>query len=190
MTIPLKYLEHPLTKNTALDMMADANSSLIIQITGKLYKRYIWKSLRFREDIVIAEDDSLLPHIMDSISSIVVIDEVVYNITCSEKSLLRNKITIDTLYVVESNLAVMNYCFSMGNYKATLFRFGFGTRRLLEIKKELNTNEAKIKINNLYKDYCKFTKRLSPHVPLKSKLQLLLFRTNIDLYDFVRTHSK
>ncbi|WP_029321026.1 glycosyltransferase family 2 protein [Butyrivibrio sp. AE3004] len=184
--IPDYYLNKKLNKYEVLSMMAEADCRLVIQVTAKLYDMHLWKTLRFREDIRIAEDDCTLPYLLDQSKSIYVISEPVYYFTCSEKSLMRSNPSMKLLDATSVNILITNYCLSLKNYKASLFRFGFGTRLLLEAKDALRNKDAKIIINNQYKDYCKIAKALLPYVSKKNKIRLLLFRINLTLYGSIR----
>ncbi len=182
---PTHFFEHPLSRYDVLTMMAEADCRLVISVTAKLFKMYIWRTLRFCEDAIVAEDDLMLPQILERINSVVVIDKPVYHIVQSKNSLIRSKVTMNNLK--DSNFTCMDYCISKNHFEAALFRFGLGTRNLLRFKKELKSKEAVRKIKELYKEYCYYTKLLSPHVNIKNKLRFALFRTNFDLYSIIQS---
>jgi glycosyltransferase involved in cell wall biosynthesis len=183
--IPTHFFEHPLSRYDVLTMMAEADCRVVIGVTAKLFKMDIWRTLRFCEDAVVAEDDLMLPQILERINSVVVIDKAVYHVVQSKNSLIRSKVTMNNLK--DSSFASMDYCISQKHFEAALFRFGLGTRNLLRFKKELTSKEAIIKIKELYKEYCRYAKLLSPHVNMKNKLRFALFRTNLDLYSFIQS---
>ncbi len=188
--IPSHFFESPLSKYDVLTMMAEADCRVVIGVTDKLFKTDIWRTLRFHEDAALAEDDFMLPLILEKINCVVAIDKVIYHAVQSRNSLIRSKLSIKNLSSVESNLAVMNYCISLKNFDAALFRFGFGTRKLIEIKKSLNSKESHTLIMKSYKEYCGVAKQLSTHVSVRNKLRLTLFRISLDLYSFVKSLNK
>ena len=185
-SIPEKFLYHNLDSNSVLDIMSEGDCRLVINVTGKLFKASLWEKLRFSDKYKIAEDDSMLPKILDNSKSIHAIDNVVYYITTSEKSLMRSAPSINLLDATKSNLEVVEYCIKRGNIKAALFRFGFGTRKFLEARKVLLTEEAKKEIEKQYKQYCDISKEMTPYVGLKNRIRFALFRINLDLYDKAR----
>ncbi len=188
--VPNYYLDHTLNKNEVLNMMSDADVRLVIYVTAKLYKSEIWKSLRFPENVLLSEDDYLIPIILEKINSVSVLDMIICRNIHSKDSLIRSKASINHLNSVESNLVVMDYCISLKNFDAALFRFGFGTRRLLELKQLLNTRDAKLRMSKLYKEYCQVTKQLAPHVSVRNKLRFAIFRISLNLYSFIQGLGK
>lgn len=188
--VPSRFLSHPLSKTEVLNMMSDADVRLVIYVTAKLYKSEIWESLRFPENVLLSEDDYLIPIILEKINSVSVLDMIICRNIHSKDSLIRSKASINHLNSVESNLVVMDYCISLKNFDAALFRFGFGTRRLLELKQLLNTRDAKLRMSKLYKEYCQVTKQLAPHVSVRNKLRFVIFRISLNLYSFIQGLGK
>ena len=185
-SVPSEYSNRQLTRNDVLNLMVDTDSRLVIVACNKLFKKEIWSSLRFNEKYRICEDDKILVPILRNANTIVAIDKVTYHYIASPNSLIRNKTTME--HLADTNIDIINYSLSLGNYRAAMFRFGQGTRNIHDYKRDLKSKEAKIKIKELYKEYCLISKKLAPHVNLKEKIRFALFRFNFDLYDFVRIH--
>lgn len=186
-SVPREYANKQIDINTFLSLMLERSSSLFaINMPLKLFKKSLWNDLRFREDIRTSEDDFLLPVLLQKVSSVFILDKIIYYQTLSEHSLVRSTPSMNLLNPTASRLASLDYLMSMKRYDVALYRFGDGTRRLLDAKKLLKTKEAKEEIKRQYKGYCKFTKKLAPHMNLKTRIRFLLFRTNFTLYGLVR----
>ncbi len=117
-------------------------------------------------------------------------DKIIYYQTHSKHSLVRSAPSMNLLNPTASRLSSLDYLMSLKRYDVALYRFGDGTRRLLDVKKMLKTKEAKSEIKRQYKGYCKFAKELAPHTSPKNRIHFLLFRTNFTLYGLVRNLYK
>lgn len=184
--IPAHYLNRALNKYEFLNVLVDADSRLVVYITSRLYKINLWKTLRFDESVPVSEDELTLPFILEKSEGIVIIGDVVYNVTNSEKSLMRSRSTPSLLCPIDSNFAVHEYCYSVGNYNAALFKFGYGTRKLLYAKNALKFSGSKTEISKRYKEYRRYAKKLATHASFKGKLQLFLFYISFNLYDLAK----
>lgn len=185
--VPRAYANKLIEINTFLNLMLEWSTSLLaISIPLKFSKKALWEGMRFREDIRTSEDDFILPVILQKSKSIFILDKIVYYQTHSEHSLVRSAPSMNLLNATASRLSSLDYIISMRRYDVALFRFGDGTRRLLNAKKLLKTKEAKSEIKRQYKGYCKYTKELAPHTNFKNRIRFFIFRTNFTLYGLIR----
>lgn len=183
--IPEYYRNRRLSKEDLLSLMYIENSYLWCVAWGKLYKRSVFFNIRYPVGLT-SEDEYVMPQILDVISSVYLLDDVLYYQILTKNSIIRSKLSIKTLNASKAILVMMDYLINNKYYDMALFRFGKGTRFLLEWKKETDDTRVQSAIKEQYKSYCKIAKTLMPHVNIKSKIRLWLFGLNINLYGRVR----
>lgn len=88
-------------------------------------------------------------------------------------------------------MKVIEYFLKLKFYDLAIYKFGVGTRNLIDCRRVLKDEEYVKIVKKLYKEYCAIAKKMIPNVDLKEKMRLLLFILNLDLYEtFQKKHSK
>ena len=190
--VPHKY-ENKLLDNREICelLLFTEKTNLIIVSWGKLFKREVWRDIRFPERVTMSEDQFVFVPMLNRIHKMYFTEKVVYNQVFATTSITRNSFKNNNfsrknLYHTEGVLMILDYLMEKGYYDIARFKFGMATRHLINMKRALRDNESVAVIRELYKDYCKVAKRLQPHLGLCDRLRMTLFRTNLDLYAFVR----
>ncbi len=164
---------------------SDKTHALVV-VWGKLYKKDIWKTLRFPEDKSCSEDQFIFEGLMERCKKIYFTDEVVYNQTLTKNSLVRCAFSRNSLYRSEGIYVVGQYMVDNAYYDIALFKFGLGTRHLILMDKILKDEESRKEIKRQYELYKSLARELIPYVSKKNKLRLILFFTNLRIYGIIR----
>ncbi|WP_022779313.1 glycosyltransferase family 2 protein [Butyrivibrio sp. AE3009] len=183
--IPPDFSNMIIDEKRAWDIMVDVNSFLIIVLWGKLFKREIWNNLRL-PDMPISEDDNILSDILEKTNRIYILDKIIYHQTMSGESLIRSASAGKKLYSTNTIIKSIKYLISKSYYRVALFRFGDGTRRLLDNKRFLSIETEKHEFHRQYKEYCTLSKQLESHTGMKNRVRFMLFRFSIPLYNAAR----
>lgn len=183
--IPQKFANKTFGQNDIWDLLAEANSFLLVIAPGKLYKKELWETLRF-PIVPLSEDLFILPDVVSNSKRIHVLDKVIYLQTLSAVSMTRSTPDIRILQTCGSMLSLTRHLCKIKKFNVALFAFGDGTRRLIKYKKILTAEEAQILIRKYYKGYKEASKLLSPNVDSKNKVRLFIFRISLNLYGFIR----
>ena len=183
--IPSKYKNKLLDKNELLSLMYIENSYLWCVAWGKLYKREVFKNIRFPVGKA-SEDEFIMPQLLEQIKNVYLLDDEIYHQNLSDGSVVRSKLTEKKLDATEAILNMIEYLMAHDLYEFALFRFGVGTRHLMKWKNNTNNDEILAKINEQYKLYKKMAKRMIPYVGISEKARLFLFCISFELYTFIR----
>lgn len=156
-----------------------------VMATGKLYKRFIWDTLRF-PDGKIHEDDGTIVKVMSQCNSIVCSDSICMNYRIRSGSIMQTTFSVKNLDKVAFFAERVTYFLSKGYYEYCYSTYFFGMELIC---KAYLSNEITLKqyTKKLYRSYRTLIKRLLPHIPfLSQKLSLLLFAANLPLYTLLR----
>ena len=148
---------------------------------GKLYKREIWETLRFKENLT-SEDTYALLSILKQKPVIYSLEKTIVRQTFSQDSITRSSRSINLIDSPYVNVFVIEHLLEKEIYDTALVRFGQGTRKLIEASTVFDDLPSKERIKEIYQSYCDLSKRLSPHVSLKNKCRFILFRSNFEIY--------
>lgn len=189
--IPERYWNKLLTNRETCEFLQFSEDTHVLMVSwGKIYKREIWDGLRFPPEIVKSEDQYIFPELMERCKKIYFTDKVVYNQVFSTKSITRSIVSRKHLFHTEGVSIVTDYLLQKGYYDLALFKFGVGSRSILDYMGVLKDEECLKEIERLYSVYCDLAKRLMPHVDTKNKIRLFLFTFNLRLYKAVqRRHA-
>ena len=178
-----------LNEDTFWRLNSEDNTYVGSVICFRLYKKDLWKDLRFPEG-VIHEDEFMQHLLVQRAQRIYVIDRIVETVSLSPESVMRKRFSKKNLALAKARAIRTRYLIDKGYYDHALYNFGFGTRTMLIGHNELSDSESKKEIEELYIDFKDIAKQLSPHIDFKNKIRLLLFRTNMDLYNKVRAKMR
>ncbi len=185
MNLPEHYCNKLLDKGAVWQTLLDVNYPIFDSSTAKLYKKELWDGLRFVEGKT-SEDTIALTEIQKRCDTVFFIDQVVYNVTFSPISLLRNASGKTLLNEAEANYLLTDYLSQIGYYEAALRRFGDGTRSLIAANDKVDDPDSKKEISRIYKGYCKVSKALSSHTNARNRVRFLILRFSFPLYCFIR----
>ncbi len=181
--IPPKYCNKLLTKREACELfLFSENSHVLVASWGKLYKKKVWEGVRFPENIPQSEDQFIFPIVIENCNSIYFTDEIVYNQLFSEVSITRNKCDRQFLFHAEGITYIIRYLMKMGFYDIALYKFGIGTRRIMDLQEILHDDESTQEIKRLIVIYKDLAGDLIKYVDLKNKLRMSIFKFNYGLY--------
>lgn len=174
---------------TAFKFCEDMSYPIIDIITGKLYPSGIFEKLRFPEGIY-SEDTYILPEIHRQVRSICFSDKSIYNLTLSPVSIMRSAAPQRLIDTCNAHCHFLHYLTESSYYDSALHRFGMGSRDLLTITEALD-NSYREQIKKSYQSYRLEAKALIPHVDIKNKLRLILFRISLPIYGRIqKRHSQ
>ncbi len=171
--------------DTILRTMVDMDYPVIETITGKLYRRSVFDNLRFPEGMT-CEDSYILPELMKRIPRHLMIDKPIYNIVLSDNSIVRSVTPKKLLDSTEATYMMIDYIADKQLYDIAIYKFGLGTRKLLNAKRQFKDKQTKKEIKRIYRLYRKVAKKFIPHVNLKNKMRFILFVCNFSVYGKVR----
>lgn len=156
-----------------------------VMVTNKLFKQYIWKTLRFIEG-KIHEDDAALVNIMRQCSTIVCTNKISMNYRVRTGSIMQTPFSEKNLAKVAFLSERVNYFLEKGYFEYCYGAYFSGMQ--LISKAYLSSENMLIKrAKEEYESYRKLAKRLFPHAKYMSqKCSLLLFYLNLHIYTFVR----
>ena len=181
--IPEKYCNKFLTKRETCELLYFSGESHVLIVSwGKLYKKKVWNGIRFPENKTKSEDQFVFPDIMDNCDNIYFTDEIVYNQLFSQVSITRSKYDRRFLYNAEGVASVIRYLMKMKFYDIAIYKFGVGTRSIMDLQGVLSDDESVKEIKRLIKVYKRIAHDLIPYVDLKNKFRMIIFETNYGLY--------
>ncbi|WP_022779312.1 glycosyltransferase family 2 protein [Butyrivibrio sp. AE3009] len=183
--LPESYQNKEADIKTFLGLLRVVHQNIVVTVTGKLFRKNIWKDLRFPE-LKSSEDDYLLTTILSRANTVYILKDVVYEQTLSSCSIIRSNPSENLLLGSQTRLDSLPYLIENGYYDAALYRFGDGTRRLIWANRQLKNKAGKSENKKQYKGFCKASKALAKHVSPKEQIRLMLFRTNLSLYGFIQ----
>lgn len=190
--IPDKYCNRILSNREVCELLLFCEKTHVVVVTwGKLYKRSLWNNVRFPIRMLRAQDQFVFHQILDKCEKIYFTDMIVYNQLLSSISNTRTKPDIKNLFHTEAVAHVTNYLIEKRYWDIALYKFGVGTRNLIENKAILKDKESKDEIIRLYNVYKQLAKKLFLHVGFIIKLRFLLFMMSLKLYTyFQKIYSK
>ncbi|WP_026509736.1 glycosyltransferase family 2 protein [Butyrivibrio sp. LC3010] len=190
--IPEKYCNKLINNREACELLLyTEQTQLIIVNWGKLYRKHVWDDIRFPVEINKSEDQFVFSDLMESCKKIYLTDQVVYNQVISKLSISRSKYGRWNLFHAAGVSEIIVYLISKGYIDIAEFKFGMGTRSIIDLSGVLKDEICKKEIKRLYGVYRNLAKELSPHVNFKTKMRLLLFRFSLKGYTyFQKKHAK
>lgn len=181
--IPKKYCNRILNKRETCELLYFSGESHVLIVSwGKLYKKKVWNGVRFPERITKSEDQFVFASIMGNCDTIYFTDEIVYNQLFSQVSITRSKYDKRFLYNSEGVASVIRYLMKMQFYDIAIYKFGVGTRSIMDLQGVLSDDESVKEIKRLIKVYKRIAHDLIPYVDLKNKFRMIIFETNYGLY--------
>lgn len=185
MVFPEHYHNQLLSKDMVWQTLLDVDYPIFDICTPKLYKKELWKDIRFIEGKT-SEDTMALLEIQKKSSTVYFLDDVVYNITLSAESLLRCRSTVSLIDEARADLLLSDYLVKNGFYNAAFRRFGDGTRSLITAQNSNIDQNFRKDIRRIYKDYRKVSQSLFSFVNTRNKVRFLIFQSSFTLYSFIR----
>lgn len=164
--------------------------SVAIVAWSKLYPRRLWNKLRFPVG-KIHEDNAVLHQIMEQCEKIVCLNQIIVNYRSTPDSIMNQPFRLSNLDKAEVLNGQILYLCEKGYTDLALYYFGVGSRLILQARNELDLCDTQTKniIKKLYDTYKGLSKKIcqtTPAINLKSRLQLFLFRLNLNLYQKIR----
>ena len=185
--IPERYCNKLLTNRETCELLQFSGDTHVLMVSwGKIYKREIWDGVRFPPKIVKSEDQYIFPELMERCKKIYFTDKIVYNQCFSTKSITRSIISRKHLFHTEGVSIVTDYLLKQGYFDLALYKYGVGSRSILDFMGALKDEESVKEIRRLCSVYSNLAKRLMPHVDTKNKLRLALFMFDVRLYKLVQ----
>ena len=157
---------------------------LFVSLWAKLFKREVWDSIRF-PDVRFAEDEYVLPKILEHSKRIYVTDAIVYKQTASNSSLVRSDYNFSKLARPASKLYVADYLFSKGIYSFAMQKLENAVGDAHYAALHLTDDNSKAKLKSIYVTACELSCNLAPHVSFVKKVKLFLLRKCKPLYDYL-----
>ncbi len=157
---------------------------------SKLYPRRLWDKLRFPVG-KIHEDNAVLHQIIEQCEKIVCLNQIILNYRSTPDSIMNQPFRLSNLDKAEVLNGQILYLCKKGYTDLALYYFGVGSRLILQARDELDLSDTQTKntIKKLYDTYKGLSKKIcrnTPTIGLKSRLQLFLFRLNLNLYQKIR----
>ncbi|MBO4678661.1 MAG: glycosyltransferase family 2 protein [Lachnospiraceae bacterium] len=143
---------------------------------AKLYKRSIWDSLRFPENLRKAQDEYVLADILGRCERIYVTDYIVHRQTLSKNSITRSKFGLVTLRAPETKLISAEKLINQRKYKYAVKKWGISCGEILTYTKSAGTGDIKAEVKRLYAWSCKLGKDLFKYMDIKKKVKYLGYR--------------
>jgi len=167
------------TKEEILNEFYKKQSLRLVLAWNKLYKRKIWKNIRYPKGKV-HEDEFVIHHILDNINKLVISDSKLYYYRQRENSItsVYNKKRLNALEALEDRLEFYKKQTNEKMYNNTLYNFFFSIRHHLKQMKGNEEfkdieNSLKKKYDQTYRDLLK-----CKTIPLLKKIKLILFFIN------------
>jgi len=167
------------TKEEILNEFYKKQSLRLVLAWNKLYKRKIWKNIRYPKGKV-HEDEFVIHHILDNINKLVISDSKLYYYRQRENSItsVYNKKRLNALEALEDRLEFYKKQTNEKMYNNTLYNFFFSIRHHLKQMKGIEEfkdieNSLKKKYDQTYRDLLK-----CKTIPLLKKIKLILFFIN------------
>ena len=160
-----------------------------VMATGKLYKRFIWNSLRFPEG-KIHEDDAVLVSVMRQCNSIVCTRKICMNYRIRSGSIMQTGFSVKNLDKISFLAERVNY-FLENNYPEYLYGTYFAGMELIS-KAYLSENKTlKDRAKTEHKSYCALITAIRPYIKKHiQRCSLFLFFSHLGLYTFIRYKIK
>lgn len=168
------------------------NHMVAIVAWSKLYPRHLWDTLRFPVG-KIHEDNAVLHNIIKQCKNIIYLDKVIIHYRFTPNSIINQPFRFSNLDKSDVLVEQIRYLCDKGYTDIALYYFGVGSRLILRARSELDISNPQIAatLGELYKLYKELSRKLchaSPHIPIKDRIRLLLFRLNLGLYQSVRNY--
>lgn len=164
---------------------------LFTVIWGKLYKRSIWIELRFEDGQRFAEDEYILPKLIERCNSFYLMDDIVYEQTSSIGSLTRSRFDASKLGSPESKLITSQFLIKENLYDCAVEKWGIAIGEIIIMTKFVDDDESRKKISNINVDAKRLGIKLFKYMDPIKRLKYIGYLIGDPIYRlsiFVKTH--
>ena len=182
-SIPPEYSFRQIDSNEFWKLNSNKQLNILFTVVwGKLYKRKIWENLRFGDGIRFAEDELILPELIEKCRGFFLIDRVVYIQTSSIGSLSRSSFDYNKLNSPESKLKTTSYLIHKGLYDCAVEKWGIAVGEIILMTRLSNEVETKKKVRQLQRESFVLGKNLYRYMDIKKKIKFLAYAIGYPFY--------
>ena len=158
---------------------------LFTVVWGKLYKKEIWKDLRFGAGLRFAEDEYLMPGLIERCSRIYLLGEKVYEMTASSGSLTRSSFDNNKLTSPDSKLKTCRFLMQKGFFDCAVEKWGIAVGEVILMTKLVRDIESKKTIKSLYDETIGLGRQLLKYMDFQKKCKYLAYRIGYPFYKMI-----
>ena len=155
---------------------------LFTVVWGKLYKKEIWKDLRFGDGLRFAEDEYILPELVERCGRFYLLDKTVYIMTASEGSLTRSSFDKNKLTSPDSKLKICRYLMQRELMDCAVEKWGIAVGEVILMTKLVRDEESERKIKELYGETVKLGYRLFRYMDGLKKCKYIAYRVGYPFF--------
>ena len=158
---------------------------LFTVVWGKLYKKEIWKDLRFGDGLRFAEDEYIMPDLIKRCSKIYLLGEKVYEMTASIGSLTRSSFDNNKLTSPDSKLKTCRYLMEESLFDCAVEKWGIAVGEVILMTKLVRDNDSKKTIKSLYEETIALGRQLLKYMDFQKKFKYFAYRIGYPFYRMI-----
>lgn len=172
--IPSEFMENSFGRNEFWRLNSSKIYNMMFTVVwGKLYRKGVWKKIRFGTGVRFAEDEFVLPELIDNCKSFCCLDHCVYIQTSLLGSLSRSTFNYHKLNSPESKLITCEYLIRKGLYAYAVEKWGIAVGEILLMTKLSKDLDAKNKLNVLQRKSILLGKILFEYMNINKKIKYI-----------------
>ncbi|MCR5558425.1 MAG: glycosyltransferase [Butyrivibrio sp.] len=158
---------------------------LFTVVWGKLYKKEIWKDLQFGEGLRFAEDEYIMPSLIERCGKIYLLGEKVYEMTASSGSLTRSSFDNNKLTSPDSKLKTCRYLMQKSLFDCAVEKWGIAVGEVILMTRLVRDNDSKKTIKSLYDETIALGRKLLKYMDFHKKFKYLAYRIGYPFYRMI-----
>lgn len=161
---------------------------LFTVVWGKLFKKEIWEKLRFADGVRFAEDEYVLPELIQRCNGFYLLNQNVYQQVSSIGSLSRSVFDCNKLNSPDSKLRTCKYLIEQGLFDCAVEKWSIAVGEIMLMTKLADETEIRKKINMLQRESVVLGQSLFGSMDTKKKLKFLGYGIGYPFYSVM--HGK
>lgn len=174
--MPADYCKQEIGVNQFWELNSRKSSNFLFTVVwGKLYKKSVWDDLRFDTEATFAEDEYVLPELVERCQKFYLLDQTVYVQRVSDSSLSRSLFDSKKLKSPDSKLKTCKHLIEKGLYDCAVEKWGIAVGEIILMTKLAEDTVTKKEIKLLHKEVCRLGMFLFKYMSVSKKLKFIVY---------------
>ena len=164
--------------------LGEANACAYIVAWNKLFKKFLWKDIRFPVN-KINEDEYVAHHLIDKCDKISTVSDSLYYYVQRDNSIMNSACSLKRLDGVEACIERLKFMIAENLFNAMSYTVYLIINTMNGVYENLDMNVESVnkRVNTEKKEINKlFKKLITKKVPIKTKIHMLIFVLNPHIY--------
>ena len=187
MAIPNEYCKQVIDANSFWKLNGSKSSNFLFTVVwGKLYKKSVWEGLRFDTEATFAEDEYVLPELVDRCQKFYLLDQTVYVQRVSDSSLSRSLFDSKKLKSPDSKLKTCKHLIEKGLFDCAVEKWGIAVGEIILMTNLAEDIETKKQLQYLHKEVCRLGKFIFKYMDTSKKIKFIGYYVGYPILSIIK----